>query len=68
MATQWTPEHMRSVFESVKNWGRWGEDDEAGAQGLIQTAGPTNPPGAHSRPPPPPAEPNAPRARSCVGL
>jgi hypothetical protein len=37
MATQWTPEHMRSVFESVKNWGRWGEDDEAGAQGLIQT-------------------------------
>ncbi len=46
MTTQWTPEHMRSVFESVKNWGRWGEDDEAGAQGLIQTAGPPNPPGA----------------------
>lgn len=38
MATQWTPEHMRSVFESVKNWGRWGEDDEAGALNLITSA------------------------------
>ena len=35
MTTQWTPEHMRSVFESVKNWGRWGADDEAGALNLI---------------------------------
>ena len=38
MATQWTPEHMRSVFESVKNWGRWGEEDEAGALNLITPA------------------------------
>jgi kynurenine formamidase len=35
MTVQWTPEHMRSVFESVKNWGRWGEADEAGALNLI---------------------------------
>ena len=35
MTTQWTPEHMRSVFESAKNWGRWGEEDEAGALNLI---------------------------------
>jgi kynurenine formamidase len=35
MTTQWTPAHMRSVFESVKNWGRWGEEDEAGALNLI---------------------------------
>jgi kynurenine formamidase len=26
---------MRSVFESVKNWGRWGAEDEAGALNLI---------------------------------
>ena len=38
MTTQWTPEHMRSVFESVKNWGRWGEEDEAGALNLITPA------------------------------
>jgi len=35
MTLEWTPEHMRSVFESVKNWGRWGEQDEAGALNLI---------------------------------
>ncbi|MFP6816451.1 MAG: cyclase family protein [Pseudomonadales bacterium] len=35
MTTNWTPDHMRSVFESVKNWGRWGEDDESGALNLI---------------------------------
>jgi len=35
MTTQWNAAHMRSVFESVKNWGRWGEDDEAGALNLI---------------------------------
>ena len=35
MTTNWTPEHMRSVFESVKNWGRWGEEDESGALNLI---------------------------------
>ena len=33
--TTWTESHMRSVFESVKNWGRWGDDDEAGALNLI---------------------------------
>ena len=38
MATQWTPEKMRLVFESAKNWGRWGEDDEAGALNLITPA------------------------------
>jgi kynurenine formamidase len=37
-ATKWTPAHMRSVFESVKNWGRWGEDDESGALNLITPA------------------------------
>jgi len=35
MAEEWTKEHMRSVFESVKNWGRWGADDEMGALNLI---------------------------------
>jgi kynurenine formamidase len=38
MGTKWTPEHMRSVFESVKNWGRWGAEDEAGALNLITPA------------------------------
>lgn len=38
MATNWTPEHMHTVFESVKNWGRWGDDDEAGALNLITPA------------------------------
>ncbi len=38
MSVDWTPEHMRSVFESVKNWGRWGEEDEAGALNLITPA------------------------------
>jgi kynurenine formamidase len=38
MTTNWTPEHMRSVFESVKNWGRWGDDDESGALNLITPA------------------------------
>ena len=38
MTVDWTPEHMRSVFESVKNWGRWGEEDEAGALNLITPA------------------------------
>ncbi len=35
MTVEWTPEHMRSVFDSVKNWGRWGGEDEAGALNLI---------------------------------
>ncbi len=26
---------MREIFESVKNWGRWGDDDQAGALNLI---------------------------------
>ncbi len=35
MDQQWTAERMRAVFESVKNWGRWGADDERGALNLI---------------------------------
>ena len=31
----WTSEQMREVFESVKNWGRWGPEDERGALNLI---------------------------------
>lgn len=31
----WTPEQMREVFESVKNWGRWGPEDQRGALNLI---------------------------------
>ncbi|MDW3219047.1 MAG: cyclase family protein [Acidimicrobiales bacterium] len=38
MTDEWTPDRMRSVFESVKNWGRWGDDDEAGALNLITPA------------------------------
>ena len=30
-----TTERMNEIFESVKNWGRWGDDDEAGALNLI---------------------------------
>lgn len=33
--TAWTTEHMRKVFEAVKNWGRWGDEDEMGALNLI---------------------------------
>jgi kynurenine formamidase len=33
--TSWTPERMREVFEKVKNWGRWGPEDERGALNLI---------------------------------
>ena len=35
MVTTWTPQRMRGVFERVKNWGRWGADDENGALNLI---------------------------------
>lgn len=35
MTEQWTAEQMRAAYESVKNWGRWGDDDEAGALNLI---------------------------------
>jgi len=30
-----TTEQMRRIFESVKNWGRWGDHDEAGALNYI---------------------------------
>ena len=30
-----TTERMNEIFELVKNWGRWGDDDEAGALNLI---------------------------------
>jgi kynurenine formamidase len=33
-----TAERAREIFESVKNWGRWGDDDEAGALNLITDA------------------------------
>ena len=26
---------MEAVFEGVKNWGRWGQDDQRGALNLI---------------------------------
>ena len=35
MSETWTPDQMRKVFEEVKNWGRWGADDERGALNLI---------------------------------
>ena len=34
MSEDWTPDRMRSVFEAVKNWGRWGPEDEMGALNL----------------------------------
>lgn len=33
--SEWTPQYMRDVFEKVKNWGRWGADDESGALNFI---------------------------------
>ena len=35
MSETWTPDRMRKVYESVKNWGRWGAEDEMGALNLI---------------------------------
>lgn len=35
MSDAWTPARMRDTFEKVKNWGRWGADDEMGALNLI---------------------------------
>ena len=32
---QMTSEQLTAIFEAVKNWGRWGDDDEAGALNLI---------------------------------
>jgi len=33
-----TPAELEHLFESVKNWGRWGADDERGALNLITPA------------------------------
>jgi len=38
MSGTWNPSRMRDVFERVKNWGRWGADDENGALNLITPA------------------------------
>ena len=36
--SDWTPDRMRGTFEKVKNWGRWGAEDEKGALNLITPA------------------------------
>lgn len=38
MSEPWTPKRMRSLFDTVSNWGRWGDDDELGALNLITPA------------------------------
>ena len=38
MSDAWTAARMRAVFEQVKNWGRWGAEDELGALHLITPA------------------------------
>ncbi len=38
MSGTWNPARMRDVFERVKNWGRWGAEDENGALNLITPA------------------------------
>ena len=35
MTEAWTSDRMRAVYEKVKNWGRWGSEDERGALNLI---------------------------------
>jgi len=35
VSDDWTTERMRRIFDEVKNWGRWGEEDEMGALNLI---------------------------------
>jgi len=35
MAKNYTPASMRRLFEDVKNWGKWGPDDERGALNYI---------------------------------
>ncbi len=35
MSDTWTDTQMRELFESVKNWGRWGDDDQRGTLNLI---------------------------------
>lgn len=34
----YSDDEMRELFESVKNWGRWGDEDEAGALNYITEA------------------------------
>src|SRR5512145_998133 len=38
MSDAWTAARMRAVFEEVKNWGRWGADDQLGTLQLITPA------------------------------
>jgi kynurenine formamidase len=38
MSRTFSPDEMRKIFESVKNWGRWGAEDECGALNLITPA------------------------------
>ena len=38
MSDVWTEREMRAVYERVKNWGRWGAEDERGALNLITPA------------------------------
>jgi kynurenine formamidase len=38
VATKVGVEEFEAIFESVKNWGRWGEDDELGTMNLITQA------------------------------
>jgi len=35
MADTWDTDRVAAMFEAVKNWGRWGDDDERGAVNLI---------------------------------
>ncbi|MGE0386857.1 MAG: cyclase family protein [Gammaproteobacteria bacterium] len=38
MSTAWTSQRMQALFDSVKNWGRWGSEDQAGALNFITAA------------------------------
>jgi hypothetical protein len=38
MAETLTPQALERMFESVKNWGRWGPQDERGALNFITPA------------------------------
>jgi kynurenine formamidase len=38
MAAQLTSDDVRAIFEQVKNWGRWGADDQLGTINLITAA------------------------------
>lgn len=38
MAKRATAERMVEIFEQVKNWGRWGTEDESGALNLVTAA------------------------------